>query len=199
MYLSYVKPFLDVLIAFTVILLGLPLHLFIAALLYVCQQQQIFFLQKRVGKNARIFTLFKFKTMLENYDEAGKLLPDELRTTKIGFFLRKAHLDELPQCWNILCGNMSWVGPRPLLPEYLPHYTPLQQKRHLVKPGITGLAQIKGGNALSWKNRLRYDTFYATHTCWQLDIYIVFKTIQLLFQPHKNIVYSSKFTENNLL
>lgn len=197
MYVSYIKPFLDVLMALLVILLGLPLHLFIVALLYVFQQKQVFFLQKRVGKNARTFVLFKFKTMLESYDETGNLLPDELRTTKIGFFLRKTHLDELPQCWNILCGNMSWIGPRPLLPEYLPHYSKEQQKRHKVKAGITGLAQIKGGNALSWKNRLRYDTFYATHISWQLDIYILFKTVLLLFQPKKSVIYSQKFTEDN--
>lgn len=197
MYVSYIKPFLDVLMALLVILLGQPLHLFIVALLYVFQQKQVFFLQKRVGKNARTFVLFKFKTMLESYDETGNLLPDELRTTKIGFFLRKTHLDELPQCWNILCGNMSWIGPRPLLPEYLPHYSKEQQKRHKVKAGITGLAQIKGGNALSWKNRLRYDTFYATHISWQLDIYILFKTVLLLFQPKKSVIYSQKFTEDN--
>ena len=137
----------------------------------------IFFIQERVGLNGKIFRLYKFRTMTNKTDQEDALLPDGARLTKVGLFLRKASLDELPQLINIIKGDMNFVGPRPLLVRYLPFYTAEENKRHLVKPGITGLAQISGRNHLDWNTRLRLDVEYVQNKSITLDVKIVCKTV----------------------
>jgi lipopolysaccharide/colanic/teichoic acid biosynthesis glycosyltransferase len=135
------------------------------------------FIQKRVGMNERAFMLYKFRTMTEARDSLGRILPDAQRLTRFGRFLRKTSLDELPQLWNVLRGDMSLVGPRPLLPEYLPRYTPFQRRRHEVKPGITGWAQVNGRNALAWEERFDLDVWYVDHRSTWLDVKILWLTL----------------------
>jgi len=137
-----------------------------------------FFFQIRPGKNEKLFKIIKFKTMTDKKDRDGELLPDKDRLTSIGIFVRKTSLDEIPQLINVLIGNMSLIGPRPLLPEYLPLYTEKQSKRHLVKPGITGWAQVNGRNAISWEKKFEYDIWYVEHLSFILDIKIILKTIK---------------------
>ncbi len=137
----------------------------------------IFFLQERLGRNEVIFKLLKFKTMNDQRDSKGNLLPDAERLTVIGKFIRETSLDELPQLWNVLNGDMSIIGPRPLLPEYLPIYNQHQRRRHQVKPGITGWAQINGRNSISWKTKLEYDVWYVDNYSFTLDMKILWLTI----------------------
>ncbi|MDX1428381.1 MAG: sugar transferase, partial [Salegentibacter mishustinae] len=137
-----------------------------------------FFFQKRPGKNGRIFNIIKFKTMTDEKDENGNLLPDEKRLTAVGKFVRKTSIDEIPQLINVLKGNMSLIGPRPLLPQYLPLYSERQRKRHDVKPGITGWAQVNGRNAISWTKKFEYDVWYVENLSFGLDVRIIFKTIK---------------------
>ena len=146
-----IKHFLDRVFALTLLIGLTPLFFFITLSLYIQNNGSPFFTQVRPGKNAKLFTIFKFKTMRDTRDAEGKLLPDFERMTPLGKIIRKLSLDELPQLWNVVRGEMSFVGPRPLLPEYLSLYSTEQNKRHLVKPGITGWAQINGRNTLSWK------------------------------------------------
>lgn len=171
-----IKSFLDKLFAL-IILIGLsPFFLFISILIYLKMGKGIFFKQLRVGENGKIFMMYKFRTML--IDNGN--LTDIERTTKLGNILRKYSLDELPEVINILLGHMSFVGPRPLLVEYLNYYTPLQFTRHNVKPGLTGLAQIKGRNSISWINKFRYDVFYKNKISFIFDMYILLKTIKMV-------------------
>lgn len=141
----------------------------------------VFFTQPRPGKNEVIFKLVKFKTMNDKRDVAGSLLPDGERLTGIGKFIRKTSLDELPQLWNVLKGDMSLVGPRPLLVQYLPLYTSEQKRRHLVKPGITGWAQVNGRNAISWEKKFELDVWYVDHISFLLDLKILFFTVKKVF------------------
>lgn len=136
-----------------------------------------FFYQKRPGKNEKIFKIYKFKSMTDERDDKGSLLPDKERLTKVGRFIRKTSLDELPQLWNVLKGDMSLIGPRPLLPEYLPYYTETERLRHSVRPGITGWAQINGRNNLDWDKRLEFDVYYVKNLSFILDLKIFTKTI----------------------
>jgi len=139
------------------------------------------FVQSRVGKDDRLFSFYKFRTMTNARDAAGKLLPDEERLTALGRFLRATSLDELPQLWNVLKGDMSLVGPRPLLPEYLPRYTAFQRRRHEVKPGITGWVQVNGRNSLTWEQKFELDVWYVDHQSFWLDVKILCLTmLQLL-------------------
>lgn len=171
-----IKSFLDKLFAL-IILIGLsPFFLVISILIYLKMGKGIFFKQLRVGENGKIFMMYKFRTML--IDNGN--LTDIERTTKLGNILRKYSLDELPEVINILLGHMSFVGPRPLLVEYLNYYTPLQFTRHNVKPGLTGLAQIKGRNSISWINKFRYDVFYKNKISFIFDMYILLKTIKMV-------------------
>lgn len=136
------------------------------------------FFQERPGKNAKIFKVVKFKTMTDERDLNGNLLPDELRLTKVGKFVRSTSLDELPQLWNVLKGDMSLIGPRPLLPEYLPLYNDFQNRRHEVRPGITGWAQVNGRNSISWAERFKHDVWYVDNLSFLTDLKIIFLTIK---------------------
>lgn len=136
-----------------------------------------FFFQERPGKNEKIFKIYKFKSMTDECDENGELLPDEKRLTNVGKFIRKTSLDELPQLWNVFIGDMSFIGPRPLLIKYLPYYTKREQLRHSIRPGITGLAQVNGRNTLNWEERLNYDILYVENVSLCTDIVILWKTI----------------------
>lgn len=154
-----------------------PLILIVILLLAIANKGKVWFTQKRPGKDGKLFTVIKFKTMSDERDNDGHLLPDEKRLTPIGKFVRKTSIDEIPQLFNVLAGNMSFVGPRPLLTEYLPLYNSEQSRRHLVKPGITGWAQVNGRNTLSWKQKFAYDIWYVDHISFALDIKILFLTV----------------------
>ena len=177
MYKKFIKPIFDVLIAIIGLTLTAPLFFIVWLLLCYYNQGSPFFFQKRPGKNGRIFSIIKFKTMNDKKDKFGNLLPDELRLSNVGRFIRKTSLDELPQLINVLKGNMSLIGPRPLLPEYLPLYSKDQNKRHNVKPGITGWAQVNGRNAISWTKKFEYDVWYVNNISALLDFKILLKTI----------------------
>jgi undecaprenyl phosphate N,N'-diacetylbacillosamine 1-phosphate transferase len=176
MYKFFFKRFFDVAIALIALVLFSPVFFLVFLLLLISNQGNPFFFQKRPGLNGEIFKVIKFKTMNEMKDTHGNLLPDAKRLTKLGIFLRKTSFDEVPQVINILKGDMSIIGPRPLLPEYLPLYNKTQKKRHDVKPGITGWAQINGRNAISWKKKFEYDVWYVENRSFLLDVKILFKT-----------------------
>ena len=182
MYRSLIKPFFDTLFALLGFLVALPIFLIVALLLAIFQQGQVFFVQPRPGKGETIFKVIKFKTMRDAYDELGNPLPDEERLTWIGKFVRKTSLDEIPQLLNIIKGDMSFIGPRPWLVEYLELYTPEQRRRHEVRPGISGWAQVNGRNALSWDDRFKYDLYYVDHISLGLDLKILFLTIAKVFK-----------------
>ena len=177
MYIHVIKPFGDFCFAAAVLLLLLPILVFIALFLAIANQGTPFFIQQRPGKNQRIFKIIKFKTMNDLRDADGRLLPDAKRLTLVGKFVRKFSLDEIPQFLNVLKGDMSLIGPRPLLPDYLHLYTDFQNKRHEVKPGITGWAQVNGRNAISWDQKFEYDVWYVTNISFSLDLRIFFRTI----------------------
>ena len=177
MYTQLIKPLGDFCFATLVLLLLAPILVFIAVFLTISNQGSPFFIQKRPGKNQRIFKIIKFKTMNDARDASGKLLPDARRLTLVGKFVRKFSLDEIPQFLNVLKGDMSLIGPRPLLPDYLHLYSDFQNKRHEVKPGITGWAQVNGRNAISWDQKFEYDIWYVTNISFSLDFKIFYKTI----------------------
>ena len=154
-----------------------PIIVISTILLFFANNGKPFFFQKRPGKNEKIFNIIKFKTMTDKKDANGNLLPDSQRLTTIGKFVRKASIDEIPQLFNVLKGDMSIIGPRPLLPEYLPYYTTTEKIRHQVRPGITGLAQVNGRNFLEWNPRLKLDVEYVENISLKLDVHILTKTI----------------------
>jgi len=176
-YTKSIKPIGDYVLAIMLILLLSPLLIAIVSLLFLIQKRNIIFLQWRVGKNENLFQLYKFKTMNDATDENGELLPNMKRLTFIGKILRQTSLDELPQLFNVLKGEMSFVGPRPLLPEYLPRYNAQQKNRHSVKPGITGWAQINGRNSISWQKKFEMDIWYLNHVSFYIDFKILIATI----------------------
>ncbi len=178
MYKKIIKNFLDFIIALIGLILILPLFVLVIVGLFFANQGKPFFFQFRPGKNEQLFKIIKFKTMNDKKDSDGNLLSDEQRLTKIGNFVRKTSLDELPQLLNVLKGDMSLIGPRPLLPEYLPLYNEIQKRRHKVKPGITGWAQVNGRNAISWQQKFEYDVWYVEHLSLLLDFKILFLTIK---------------------
>ncbi len=182
MYQTIVKPTLDFLAALLGLLVLSPVFVVVWIGLAIANNGKPFFFQKRPGKNGRIFTIIKFKTMNDKRDAKGQLLPDAKRLTAVGSFVRKTSLDELPQLLNVLKGDMSFVGPRPLLPEYLPLYNARQRKRHDVKPGITGWAQVNGRNAISWEQKFEYDVWYVENQSFALDLKILFKTVLKVFK-----------------
>lgn len=168
---------MDLLLSTAALLFLLPLLSIIALLVYCKLGSPVLFKQKRPGKDEKIFEIYKFRTMLDVKDTSGKLLPDEKRLTSFGKFLRSTSIDELPELINIIKGDMSIVGPRPLLVEYLPLYNEEQRKRHLVRPGLTGLAQVNGRNKLTWKEKFAYDVEYVEKISFVMDIQIILETI----------------------
>ena len=177
MYAKYIKRTLDLILSLMALIVLMPLMIIIGILVRINLGSPIIFKQKRPGKNEKIFTLYKFRTMTDKRDIDGNLLPDEYRLTKFGKFLRSTSLDELPELINIIKGDMAIVGPRPLLVEYLPYYTEEEKHRHDVRPGLTGLAQVNGRNLLEWDERLKKDVEYINSISVKNDLFIIFRTI----------------------
>jgi lipopolysaccharide/colanic/teichoic acid biosynthesis glycosyltransferase len=182
MYVPFFKRLLDILIAGIAFILAFPIFLIIVILLFFVNGGTPFFFQKRPGKKEKIFKVIKFKTMNDKKDKEGKLLPDGERITKTGKFIRKTSLDEIPQLLNVIKGDMSLVGPRPLLVSYLPLYNDFQKRRHDVKPGITGWAQVNGRNSISWEKKFELDVWYVDHCSFALDSRIIWMTIKKVFK-----------------
>jgi len=197
LYRRCFKRVFDIVLSLSAIIILSPLLLVIAILVRVKLGSPVIFKQKRPGLNEKIFTLYKFRTMTNERDESGKLLPNHMRLTKFGRILRATSLDELPELFNILRGDMSIVGPRPLLIEYLPLYNERQKRRHDVRPGLTGLAQVKGRNAISWEEKFDYDIEYVENISFWLDLKILFQTVLTVIKQegiNKNeIVTMEKF------
>lgn len=198
-----IKSVGDFLMAAIALLLLTPLLLLIALGIYLRMGSPILFAQPRPGKDGQIFTFYKFRTMTNERDADGNLLPDEKRLTAIGQFLRQTSLDELPQIWNVFKGNMSFVGPRPLLVAYLNRYNSEQARRHEVKPGITGWAQVNGRNAISWEEKFKLDVWYVDNWSLWLDLKILFLTVIKVFKREgisaENHVTMSEFQGNRSL
>lgn len=182
MYPKYIKRFFDFFLSLSAILLLSPVLLILTVLGAIKMKGNPFFTQLRPGKDEKIFRLIKFRTMTCETDEQGNPLPDEVRLTKYGKFLRATSLDELPELFNILLGQMSVVGPRPLLVRYLPRYNAQQRRRHEVRPGLTGWAQINGRNAISWEEKFRLDVEYVDQISFAMDVKIVFGTVGKIFK-----------------
>ena len=181
MYKHNIKRLFDCIFSFVGIVIFSPIFLLVTIGLFMANQGRPFFFQIRPGKNERLFRIVKFKTMNDKIDPEGHLLSDEERLTPIGAWVRKTSLDELPQLFNVLLGDMSLIGPRPLLPEYLQLYNHMQKRRHQVKPGITGWAQVNGRNAISWSQKFEYDVWYVDNLSFLLDFKILFLTIKKVF------------------
>jgi len=200
MYRHFIKPAFDFIFALLLLVLSLPIILFPIILLTVANRGKIFFIQPRPGLHGKIFHVIKFKTMNDKKDKQGSLLPDEKRLTNIGKFIRATSLDEIPQLVNVIKGEMSFVGPRPLLVEYLSLYNKKQMRRHEVKPGITGWAQVNGRNTISWKQKFEYDVWYVENQNFLLDIKILFLTMLKVFKSEgissSTSVTMEKFTGN---
>lgn len=178
MYRSFFKRGIDFSLASTGFICISPLFICVMICLYVANKGSVFFRQSRPGLNGKVFQVVKFKTMTDEKDARGKLLPDKDRLTKIGKFVRSTSLDELPQLLNVIRGDMSLIGPRPLLVKYLPLYTKTQARRHEVRPGITGWAQVNGRNAIGWEQKFEYDVWYVDHVSLALDVKIIFLTLK---------------------
>lgn len=200
MYKSYLKKTIDFIFALLVLIFFSPIFILVTIGLFFANQGKPFFFQLRPGKNGQLFKIIKFKTMNDKKDNEGNLLSDAERLTKIGAFVRKASLDEVPQLLNVLKGDMSLIGPRPLLPEYLPLYNDFQKRRHEVKPGITGWAQVNGRNVISWEQKFNYDVWYVDNLSFLLDFKIVLLTIRKIFKSEgitaENSVSANAFKGN---
>lgn len=199
MYKTF-KPFIDFIGALSLLICTLPIILILIFCLTIANNGKPFFRQRRPGKNGKIFKITKFKTMNDKVDLEGVLLSDGERLTRVGSFIRKTSLDELPQLLNVLMGDMSLIGPRPLLPEYLPLYNDFQKQRHNVRPGITGWAQVNGRNAISWEEKFKFDVYYAKNVSFLLDLKIVFLTIEKVFKSEginaSNVATTESFKGN---
>lgn len=180
-YIKYLKTPLDSIVSLVMVILLLPLFIMLITILYISFRESPFFIQQRVGMDEKVFKILKFKTMDSKKDASGNLLPDHIRLTPIGKFVRKTSLDEIPQLLNVIKGDMSIVGPRPLLPEYLKLYSKEQARRHEVNPGITGWVQVNGRNAISWEEKFKLDVWYVEHQSFLLDLKIIFKTFKKVF------------------
>ena len=201
MYPQFFKPLIDKTVAGILLLLTLPITLLVSGLLYFYNDGKPFFFQLRPGLHGQIFRIWKFKTMNDRKNKQGELLPDHERLTTVGKWVRKTSLDELPQLINVLKGDMSLVGPRPLLVEYLPLYNPRQRRRHEVKPGITGWAQVNGRNAISWQQKFEYDVWYVENLSFFLDLKILWLTAMKVVKSEginaSQTTTMEKFTGNN--
>ena len=182
MYRSYLKRLFDFFTATVVFIIAFPVFAIITILLFIANKGRPFFFQERPGKGERIFKVIKFKTMTDERGSDGKLLPDNLRMTRIGQFVRKTSLDEIPQLLNVIIGEMSLIGPRPLLVAYLPLYNETQKRRHEIRPGITGWAQVNGRNAISWEQKFEYDVWYVNNYSFLLDFKIIVLTIHKILK-----------------
>ena len=196
MYAKYVKRGLDCVLSFLAIVFLSPLFLILTVVGAIMMKGNPFFTQKRPGWHEKTFRLFKFKTMSEARDAEGNLLPDEDRLNGYGRFLRSTSLDELPEIFNIFVGNMSIIGPRPLLPEYIPWYTQEEHRRHDVRPGLTGWAQVNGRNLLDWDHRFQTDVYYVDHISFALDVKIFFLTIKKVL-VREDIAENTRAVEPN--
>jgi hypothetical protein len=202
MYRYYLKRIIDFIFVFFLLIIILPILLFVSVWLYFANKGAgIFFIQERPGKNGRLFRVIKFKTMTDERDAAGNLLPDAERLTKIGRFVRSTSIDELPQLINVLKGDMALIGPRPLLSKYLPLYSKEQARRHELRPGITGWAQVNGRNAISWSKKFELDVWYVDHCSLLLDLRIILLTMKKVFAREginsENDVTMEDFNGNN--
>lgn len=193
MYQKYIKRGLDFILALIASIILSPVMLIVAVLVRVKLGSPVLFKQQRPGKNEKIFNMYKFRTMTDERDENGELLPDEVRLTKFGNTLRSTSLDELPELFNIVKGDMSIVGPRPLLVRYLPLYNERQKHRHDVRPGFTGLAQVNGRNSISWEEKFEWDVKYVEHITFWGDVKIIFKTVKTVL-THEGISSASSVT-----
>ncbi len=191
MYKKYIKRILDFTLSLIAIIILSPVMLVVAILVRIKLGCPVIFKQQRPGINEKIFIMYKFRTMIDKRDKYGELLPDSERLTKFGKFLRSTSLDELPELWNILKGDMSIVGPRPLLVRYLPYFSDIERKRSHVRPGMTGLAQINGRNAISWKDRFSYDIKYVENISFIVDLKIIIDTIFVVIKK-KNILVANE-------
>ena len=186
MYQKYIKRLLDIIISFTALVILSPVLLVTAVMVRVKLGSPVIFHQDRPGCHEKVFRLCKIRSMTDERGADGELLPDEVRLTKFGKTLRATSLDELPELWNILKGDMSLIGPRPLLVKYLPLYNELQRHRHDVRPGLTGWAQVNGRNAITWEQRFEYDVDYVEHISFWMDLKILFRTVAVVF-GHRGI------------
>lgn len=193
MYKKWIKASIDFLIAFFLLICLSPFLIAIILLLSIEFGKSVFFIQDRPGKNTKVFKIYKFRTMNNKIDDNGKLLPDMQRLTVIGKLIRTSSLDELPQLFNVLKGDMSLVGPRPLLVSYLAKYTPEQMRRHDIKPGITGWAQVNGRNAIKWDDRFKFDVWYVDNLSFVLDMKILLITFTKVIRK-ENINSSNDIT-----
>jgi undecaprenyl phosphate N,N'-diacetylbacillosamine 1-phosphate transferase len=200
MYSVFFKRLLDLILSLLGLIILSPIFLIVWLMLIIANEGKPFFFQARPGKNERIFKIIKFKTMNEKKDAQGELLPDEKRLTGVGKFVRKTSLDEIPQLMNVIKGDMSLIGPRPLLIQYLPLYNTDQKRRHEVRPGITGWAQVNGRNAISWQKKFEYDVWYVNHVTFLLDLRILLLTVQKVFKSEgissTTSITMEKFTGN---
>ena len=197
-YERFFKRPLDLLCGLAAVLVFWWLYLILALLVRVKLGSPVLFAQERPGKDEKIFTLYKFRTMTDARDEHGNLLPDEVRLTRFGKLLRATSLDELPEAFNIIKGDMSVIGPRPLLVRYLPRYNAEQHRRHEVRPGLSGYAQVMGRNSISWENRFKYDVWYVDHISLKLDLKLIFMTIKSVVR-HEGITSSTSSTMEEFL
>lgn len=186
MYQKYIKRLLDIVISFTALLVLSPVLLVVAVLVRIRLGWPVIFHQDRPGYREKVFRLCKFRSMTDARGADGELLPDAVRLTRFGKALRATSLDELPELWNILKGDMSLIGPRPLLVKYLPLYNESQRRRHDVKPGLTGWAQVNGRNAITWEQRFEYDVYYVDHISFLMDLKILFQTVAVVLR-HSDI------------
>lgn len=190
MYRKYIKRVLDIILSLCVIVVFIWLYAILAILVRCKLGSPIIFKQARPGKDEKIFNMYKFRTMTDEKDENGQLLPDEVRITKFGNFLRRSSLDELPEMFNILKGDMSLIGPRPLLVKYLPYYTKREHLRHSIRPGLTGYAQAHGRNTITWEQKFEYDVWYVEHLSFMTDMKVIIDTIRTVFS-HSDVVLNA--------
>jgi len=197
MYQKIGKRVLDIVISLLGLIILSPVILVVAILVRIKLGGPVIFCQKRPGYKEKVFKLYKFRSMTNETDEHGELLPDSVRLTKFGIFLRKTSLDELPEFWNILRGDMSLIGPRPLLVSYLPYYTEREKLRHTVRPGLTGLAQVSGRNFIMWDDRLEKDVEYVEHISFFMDLKVMGKTVHMLLKK-EDVAVDTDQVEGNL-